>query len=141
MSGTRGIGYLSLPKTLTSLKKCGTATGTGMAPEKPHRNCRGIKKPNVFRYLCTEGIWLCPADIPRKTSPFDENPSYDNRMSAPEKSHLYQKGAQQKRDFFQSWRAFRRIRLLTGPEKPHLCPFFEQIPFPEILTCDHGHSL
>lgn len=80
MSGTRGIGYQSLPKTLTSLKKCGTATGSGMAPEKSHRNCRGIKKPNAFRYLYAEGIWLCPVDIPRKTSPFDGNPSYDNRM-------------------------------------------------------------
>lgn len=57
---------------------------------------------------------------PRKASPFDGYPSYDNRMSPPENSHLCQKVAQQKRDFFQSWRAFRRIPPLTGPAKPHL---------------------
>ncbi|KAF1031313.1 MAG: hypothetical protein GAK33_07605 [Burkholderia lata] len=120
MPVTHGIRYPSLPKTLTFLKNRCASTAKGMAPEKPHRNCLGIKNPNVFRYLCSEGIWLCIEDIPRKASPFDGNPSYDNLMSAPEKSHLCQKVAQQKRDFFQSWRAFRRIRPLTGPEKPHL---------------------
>lgn len=57
---------------------------------------------------------------PRKASPFDGNPSCDNLVSGPEKSHLCQKVAQQKRDFSQSWRAFRRIQPFTGPEKPHL---------------------
>ncbi|KGB92911.1 hypothetical protein DM43_2026 [Burkholderia cepacia] len=117
---TRGTGCQPLPKTLTFRRKCGTAAGTEIAPEKPHRNRRGIKNPNRFRYLCMEGIWLCSAGFPRKASPFDQDPSYDNRMSAPEKSHLCQKVAQQKRDFFQSWRAFRRIRPVTAPEKPHL---------------------
>lgn len=117
---TRGIGCQRLPKTLTLPTKCGTAAGTENAPEKPHRNRRGIKNSNLFRYLCTVGIWLCGVRIPRKTSPLDRNPSYDNRMSAPEKSHLCQKVAQQKRDFFQSWRAFQRIWPATGPEKPHL---------------------
>ncbi len=118
--GTRGTDHSPLPKTLTLRKKCGTAAGREMAPEKSHRNRRGIKNPNLFRYLCIEGIWLCSARLPRKASPFDQNPSYDNRMSAPENSHLCQKVAQQKRDFFQSWRAFRRIRPVPGPEKPHL---------------------
>lgn len=72
---------------------------------------------------------------PRKASPFDGYPSYDNRMSPPENSHLCQKVAQQKRDFFQSWRAFwtnsashrsRKASPLTifsantSPGKPHL---------------------
>ncbi|WP_124918167.1 hypothetical protein [Burkholderia cepacia] len=61
-----------------------------------------------------------PPPPPRKSSPFDGNPSYDNGMSPPEKSHLYQKEAQQKRDFFQSWRAFRPIRPSTDPENAHL---------------------
>lgn len=93
---TRATGCQWLPKTLTSTKKCGTATGTEMAPEKSHRNRRGIKNPNLFRYLCTDGIWLCIARNPRKASPFDGYPSYDNRMSPPENSHLCQKVAQQK---------------------------------------------
>jgi hypothetical protein len=71
----------------------------------------------------------------------DRNPSYDNRMSAPEKSHLCQKVAQQKRDFFQSWRAFQRIWPATGPEKPHLCPFFQHLRLPENLTCKPDHGL
>src|SRR5579863_3121926 len=104
MPDTRGIRYQSLPKSLTLMKKCGAAAAMKRAPEKPHRNRHGIKNPNAFRYLCTEGIWLCVAGIPRKASPFDGNPSYDNRVSPPEKSHLCQKVAQQKREFFQSWR-------------------------------------
>lgn len=120
MPDTCGIRYPRLPKTLTLPKNRCALTATGMTPEKSHRNCLGIKNLNAFRYLCMEGIWLYVADIPRKTSPFDENPSYDNLMSAPEKSHLCQKVAQQKREFFQSWWAFRRIRPLIGPEKPHL---------------------
>lgn len=120
MPDTRGIRYQGLPKTLTLPKnRCGSR-GKETTPEKSHRNRRGIKNPNAFRYLCTECIWLCVADSPRKASPFDGNPSYEDLVSGPEKSHLCQKVAQQKRDFSQSWRAFRRIQLFTGPEKPHL---------------------
>lgn len=56
MPDTRGIRYQSLPKRLTFRKNRCAFTGNGMAPEKPHRNCRSIKKPNAIRYLCTEGI-------------------------------------------------------------------------------------
>lgn len=66
MPGTRGIRHQSLPKTLTLPKNRCATSGTEMAPEKPHRNRRGIKNLNAFRYLCTEGIWLCTADIPEK---------------------------------------------------------------------------
>ena len=60
-----GIHYQGLPKTLT-LPKMLCHPRQGNDSRKPHRNRLGIKNPNAFRYLCTEGIWLCAADIPEK---------------------------------------------------------------------------
>lgn len=102
------------------IEKSGASADAEAAPEKPHRNRRGIKNVNGIRYLCAAGVLPCPALIPRKVSPLWHASVCDSRASPPEKSHLCQKVAQQKSDFCQSRRAFQRIRPVLGPEKPHL---------------------
>lgn len=101
------------------IEKSGAPADAEAAPEKPHRNRRGIKNVNDIRYLCAASAPPCPAIIPRKASPLRHASVCDCCVSAPEKSHLCRKEAQQKSDFCQSRRAFQRIRPVTGPEKPH----------------------
>lgn len=102
-----------------------TATGTEMAPEKSHRNRRSIKNPNLFRYLCTEGICLCIARSPRKASPFDGYPSYDNRMSPPKILTCAKK-----------WHSKNEISSSPGG----LFDEFRQSQVPKSLTFDHFFS-
>lgn len=109
-----------LSRKTSPYRKSDASTDTEAAPEKPHRNRRGIKNINGIRYLSAAGIPLCQPAIPRKFSPFRYPHECDSYVSAPEKPHLCQKVAQQKSDFCQSRRAFQRIRPVTGPEKPHL---------------------
>ncbi len=116
------------------IEKSGAPTDADTAPEKPHRNRRGIKNVNAVRYLCAAGVPLCPAIVPRKASPLRQANVGGSCVSTPENSHLCQKVAQQKSDFCQSRRAFQRIRPVMGPEKPHFCPIFEQMALPKRLT-------
>ncbi len=102
------------------IEKSGAPADTKAAPEKPHRNRGGIKNVNGIRYLCAAAVPLCPANTPRKISPFRHPGECDSCVSTPENSHLCQKVAQQKSDFGQSRRAFQRIRPVMAPEKPHL---------------------
>lgn len=102
------------------IEKSGAPTDAKAAPEKPHRNRRGIKNVNGIRYLCAAGVRVGPAIIPRKTSPFRHPAECDSCLSAPENSHLCQKVAQRKSDFGQSGRAFQRIFPVMPPEKSHL---------------------
>ncbi|PFH19276.1 hypothetical protein BX604_5873 [Burkholderia sp. JKS000303] len=108
------------PEKSHLIEKNGAATDAKATPEKPHRNRRGIKNLNAIRYLGETGVPLCPAIAPRKASPFRQRSECDSCVSTPEKPHLCRKVAQKKSDFGQSWRAFQRIRRITGPEKPHL---------------------
>jgi len=91
------------------IEKSGAPADAKAAPEKPHRNRRGIKNVNGIRYLCAAGVRVRPTIIPRKTSPFRHPAECDSCLSAPENSHLCQKVAQRKSDFGQSGRPFQRI--------------------------------
>ncbi len=102
------------------IEKSAAPTEAKAAPEKSHRNRRGIKNVNGIRYLCAAGIPVGPAITPRKTSPFWHPVECDSCVSTPENSHLCQKAAQRKSDFCQSRRAFQRICPVRAPEKPHL---------------------
>ena len=102
------------------IEKSAAPTEAKAAPEKSHRNRRGIKNVNGIRYLCAASVRVGPAIIPRKTSPFRHPAQCDSCLSAPENSHLCQKVAQRKSDFDQSGRAFQRIFPGMTPEKPHL---------------------
>ncbi|MET3622314.1 hypothetical protein ABIC49_003953 [Burkholderia ambifaria] len=108
------------PEKSHLIEKSGAPTDAKAAPEKSHRNRRGIKNVNGIRYLCAAGVRVDPAIIPRKTSPFRHPAECDSCLSAPENSHLCQKVAQRKSDFGQSGRAFQRIFAVMAPEKPHL---------------------
>lgn len=87
---------------------------------------RGIKNPNLFRYLCTKGIWLCIARSPRKASPFDGYPSYDNRMSPPPKTLTCAK----------KWHSKNEISSSPGG----LFDEFRPSQVPKNLTFDHFFS-
>lgn len=116
-------------------------TNAEAAPEKSHRNRRGIKNVNDIRYLCAPGVPLCPAIIPRKASPLRRSGGCGSCVLPPEKSHLCQKVAQRKSDFRQSRWAFQRIRCTPDPGNPHLSPIFEQMALLKKLTCEAPGSL
>lgn len=116
----RGIRPFAPPVNPHLIDRSAAKTDGEGAPEKPHRNLRGFKNPNVLRYLsanceCT-GLW----HTPRKTSPFACRHSYDNRVSGPEKPHLCRKKACTDSLTIQYWRAFQPKWIPTPPVKSHL---------------------
>lgn len=116
----RGIRPFAPPVNPHLIDRSAAKTDGEGTPEKPHRNLRGFKNPNVLRYLsanceCT-GLWRTP----RKTSPFACKHSYDNRVSGPEKPHLCRKKACTDSITIQYWRAFQPKWIPTTPVKSHL---------------------